>query len=546
MQLFIFAWMMLLSGLSAVQPVVNLPAKMTVSLDSRFEKQPIVGTIKIIRMKSQAVDEGSFTLDGKPLAVSYQGQERPEWAPNGLDEETVTVSVYTFSMPAQPRGLYLLGSIRARVGSNTVSYPAFSYEVAGSKVSEELSLQAKMAERGPVYPGQKVRFEYQISFRRPIKLTREELPLLDMTGFRSRGAPAINNQAFGEYTVQTITQEAIAETVGTFDSGASLIEGYAYVVDSGGAVRQASELFRAKAPSISVTVLPFPPQNRPVSFGGAVGVFHWQTRLLGSSTVTAGEKLSLEVLVTGSGDLETVDAPDLALQLGIKDSFLLPDIPPVGEEKKGTKRFILELRPLSDKVKEIPAIEFSSFDPISNTYVVKKSAPIPITVRPAATKTVGVSQTKPAEQLMQIQGNVLLADSEIERTELDVALAAWAAGGFFVAILLQFFLRRLLKETKDKKGKSRDMLLEAIKNRGSPDSACQQITKALLTALCEVGYTKQQQHHPQQLKDDGIEGEVKKLLVSIDQKRFTGLEAQMEMNEIITEASALYHRLTHQ
>ena len=38
-------------------------------------------------------------------------------------------------------------------------------------------------------------------------------------------------------------------------------------------------------------------------------------------------------------------------------------------------------------------------------------------------------------------------------------------------------------------------------------------------------------------------GEVRRFLESIEQKRFTGLELDTEMKEIIKEASELYYRL---
>lgn len=536
---------------SAIGPAINLPAKVNVSLDSKFENQPLTGTIKIIRLASQKVDTTTFTFKGKPLQVQYVGEERPQWAPATTASESLVVSIYTFSLEPEARGLYVFDKVSVEVGKIRVSSIPFSYEIVGTKISEELALQARLLDRGPIYPGQKVTFEYRIFFRYPIKLTREQLPLLDMEGFRNVGAPEMTDSSSGDYTVQVISQRAIAETVGEVDSGVSLIEGYAYRVDASGNARQISGIFHAEAPAVKVSVFPFPAANRPVSFNGAVGVFHIQARVLGTTSITVGEKIRLELLVTGSGDLETVQMPDLSLQSLFKRSFLFSDLAPLGQVDGGVKRFVVELRPLTDTIREIPSIEFSSFDPISKTYVVKQSAPIAITVTAALSKK-GVEKEKELQKSyheaqglapIEIQRNVALGETEIEERDLDTIILVWAVVVAIGLLAIQVLLRTLLKEAKAKEGKSRDLLLEAIKSRTSPDAACRQITQALLLSLYEMGYTKEVMHHPQQLRDNGLEGEIKKLLVSIDQKRFTGLEAQMEINEIIHEATTLYHRL---
>lgn len=523
---------------------LNLPAKVSVSLETRFENQPIVVKIQIIRLAYQKVDTSSFALNGKPLQVTYVGEEKPQGAPSTKDADALVVSVYSATLTPQSRGLYVLPVISVKVGDTTVSSSSISYEIVGSKVSDELSLTARMIEPGPVFPGQKVTFEYQISFRKPIQLTKEELPLLNLEGFRNIGAPVITNGTDGANSVQIIRQKAISETVGVFHSGPSIIEGYVYYLDAEQNPRQISEIYHAEAPDVAVTVLAFPAPGQPSSFNGAIGVFLWQARVIGPTTVSVGEKISLELFVSGSGDLESVQVPDLSIQGPFKNMFVFGDLAPLGQVKEGTKRFVIELRPISDKVKEVPSIECASFDPISKTYVVKKTAPIPITVRPGSKReefpVVDVNASTPIE----IQKNVILDDSELETKDLESILLVYAAFAIAFALGLQLILRRLFIEGQEKKDKSRELFLEAIKKRSEPDAACRLLTKALLLVLFEQGITKELISHPEQLKNEGLEAEVRKLLVSINQKRFTGIQAQEEMNECINEATQIYHRLT--
>ena len=302
-------------------------------------------------------------------------------------------------------------------------------------------------------------------------------------------------------------------------------------------------LLRAEAPAIAVQVSPFPTNGRPVSFNGAIGVFRWQVQLIGSSSVALGEKVKLQVFVSGQGDINTVQLPDLSLQSGFKDRFVLGDIPSLGEVKDGTKSFILELRPIQKDIREIPAIEFSSFDSSTGTYVVTKSTPIPISILAGSGKSVVAKPASPAIGPIEIQGNVLLKDDELKARHLDALLLVYTALVLLACFGIECLLAHLMKESKEKVLASRDLFLKAIKAKNNPDESARLIRQALLLALFEVGYTKTVVALPDELTSEGVQGEIKALLSSLEKKRFMGLETQVEMNEIISEATQLYTRI---
>ncbi len=513
--------------------------KIVVEIPTGSENQPIQAQVSVTHAPSQAVDEASFAIEGQLFGVKKVGD-------SPTDKGALVVSTYNFSLPGKARGLYLFPAVRVKVGEAFISSSPVSFEVQGGMSSDELQLRARVVEKGPFYPGQKVTFQYLISFRNPIQLTKETLPLLEFPGFRTVGAPKIEDMAQDSSTVQVISQKGVALEPGVFNSGVSAIEGYIYGVDSSGNKVVSQTLLQASAPSVEVTVEPFPKVGMPVSFNGAIGDFYWNVKAVGSTNVGVGEKITVQVTVSGSGDYDTLSFPDLSLQNGFKDVFRLSDLSPVGEMKDGQKRFTVNLRPIVSDVKMIPSIEFSSFDPLSKTYIVKRSDPIAITVRPG--KSGNVSQPNlqgmpPPVWPIEIEGNIPLTVNDIRTKSLQDILLVYTAILLAAALAAQAMFKRFWLASQAKGEQSRDIILEAIKQKNNPDACCRLLRKALLLGLYEAGITKELASEPEELGGEGLEGEIKKLLLSIEQKRFMGLETQLEIREIINEASQLYYRM---
>ena len=211
------------------EAAVNLPAKVTVQIHQAYANQPIQGTISIIRVSKQKVDETSFTLDNAKLNVVHANDE---WPQGKGGNDVLVVSTYTFSLPPKGQGLYYLSPIFVRVGDITASSTSISYQVISPVQSADFGLQARLVTKEPIYPGQPVVFEYRIFYRDPIQLTKEELPLLSLDGFRTVGAPVVTSEANGDASgnasgnasVQVITQKAIALRQGSFSQALQLLK----------------------------------------------------------------------------------------------------------------------------------------------------------------------------------------------------------------------------------------------------------------------------------------------------------------------------------
>ncbi len=559
-------------SLAPTDIAVDVPAKVSVSVDpgSAIEEQPIKANISIIRELKQKVEPESFTLDDKPIKLQFVSDEYPpEQAlfPKN-DPDSIVTSKYNFTIPSKKRGLYVLGVVSGVVGGITVQSVATTFEVIGGVKTNDLLLEGYVKEKGPIYPGQKLTFEYRITFADPIELTREDLPLLDFEGFRGIGAPKIDTFLQGAKTIQTISQTVEALSDGLFHVPESLIEGYIYSEDIYGNKVRSSLLLQATSPAIDVQIKAFPEKDKPSSFTGALGQFYWQTRLLSPHSVEVGEKIQLEVTVTGRGDFDTVSLPNFNKLSSFMHAFQLSDVPSQGKVIENTKVFVVDLIPLSSKIKEIPQIEFSSFDPVLDRYFMVQIPPIPIIIRQglqkdSASKTVESvqenklqSQTQTREQiqgqnsaegisLIEIEGNVSLSQKTIVRQLFDPLILILLGTCLAVLFLLQLVIVRFIKEKKlrPKEELSREIFLAALKNKNSPSSCFAQIRRAFLLRLYEVGATAQLAENPQLLSTEGLQGDIRKFLLSIEEKRFSGLGADMEAKEVIEEATSLYYRL---
>lgn len=85
--------------------------------------EPIEVSVLVTHEKSSKVDEGSFTMDGKRLQVSFAKEIK--MSPNS----NLVISVYKFKIPPKKSGSYTIPSISVDVGGETLTSYEGSYEV---------------------------------------------------------------------------------------------------------------------------------------------------------------------------------------------------------------------------------------------------------------------------------------------------------------------------------------------------------------------------------------------------------------------------------
>lgn len=127
------------------------------------------------------------------------------------------------------------------------------------------------------------------------------------------------------------------------------------------------------AEEIPVTILPFPSEGRPSDFQGAVGDFSMDVYTK-PAKVKVGDPVVVRMIIGGDGNLDTVSAPNIVVGDDIKT------YEPQVTKEDGKKIYEQILIPKSDKVKQIPEIRFSFFNPKTGKYKTISKGPFSLNV----------------------------------------------------------------------------------------------------------------------------------------------------------------------
>lgn len=424
---------------------------------------PIPVTITITHKKAEKVSLTSFEMNGKPLEVSFVKD-----VPMSSSDDTL-LSIYQFSLPAQEKGLYILPSIKAKIGDQTYTTETSTYEIKNSEKENHTNARSSKHEqnqpifkleafvKGPttLYLKERTKLVYRITYNRSVDLSRSVLPMVHPEHFQKIGDVQIVDYQAGELTIQELTQEVEAKEIGIFELGPSIIEGYAYSIEKGQKVFDQT-LLKAEAPAITLEVKQFPHAVQPLSFTGALGKIQLQAKLLTHSTVYVGDIIQLQVSIEGVNNLEELTFPLIECQPGFSGFFQISDLPPVAEIKEKTKIFLVELRPLTSLINQIPSIEVSSFDATSNQYIIEKTPPIQIDIKTYPEKMQSEVPLIPVLMEIPIYGKWAIpppVELELKNVPLPSLLAhtkkqvpiLWVMALGIVLLLLQKYWQNRLK-----------------------------------------------------------------------------------------------------
>lgn len=361
----------------ANEPIIET----SLGIESHHEQMPIKVTITITHEEAQEIEPKTFQLDKKPLEASLVQNTSMGGSQN------IIVSVYEFELPGQPEGLYILSPVSVEIGGKRYHSSTSSYQVSKGidktiDVAGPLIFRLESFFDGPavLYPGQRTKFIYRISFNRSIDLTESKFPLLNLSHFKKVGdVQVVDQQEKNNLTIQQLTQEMEAAEPGEFTVEPGSIEGYAYQIEKGKKI-YTSDLLRSETPSVVVKVEPFPLNGQPSSFAGAIGKVEVVSELISPSKIPAGDNFILKITVKGVQNLSDLRLPLLSCQPGFSGFFQMNDLPPIGDVEGKSKSFLIKLRPIVSLIDVIPSFEIASFDPMTSEYVRTHTNAIPIAV----------------------------------------------------------------------------------------------------------------------------------------------------------------------
>ncbi len=164
---------------------------------------------------------------------------------------------------------------------------------------------------------------------------------------------------------------------------------------------------------VKITVLPLPKNDVSRTFKGAVGKFSMDVAL-SKNDVKTNEPLSLKATITGSGNIQVLEAPGLEVPNDFEkyDPKVTDNVDRSGPVIHGSKTFEWLLVPRYPGSKHIPPLEFSYFDPSQRKYVTLRSAPLAITVEKGSAEPPQIAGTISKEDVKLLNQDIRFIKTE--------------------------------------------------------------------------------------------------------------------------------------
>ena len=138
---------------------------------------------------------------------------------------------------------------------------------------------------------------------------------------------------------------------------------------------------------ITLNILPLPEEGRPESFSGAIGKFS-ATQSLSAEEMNAGDPLTLTLEISGQGNFERIQAPQIEVGQSWKTYTPKAEFSPRDSLNfRGSKTFEYVLIPQHEDIEHTPEIHFSYFDPELESYAEMALPAATVTVNPAPVGT---------------------------------------------------------------------------------------------------------------------------------------------------------------
>jgi hypothetical protein len=229
-------------------------------------------------------------------------------------------------------------------------------------------------DRSSVFVGEQVRVTYRLFSRNRVG----GVAMKDAPAFTGFWAAEVNDTSGLEWLPTTRAGQPCSVAVvrqvtlfpvqsGDLDVGRMTLAGIVAV--GSGLFKGMPAPFTVSSVQQRVTVQPPPDSGKPADFGGGVGEFALVAKLNGDQT-RSGEPMTLEVRVSGTGNIGTIGEPRVRVADGVK--LLAPaveqQVSREGGRVGGTRTFSYSIIPRADGLNIVPATSMSFFDPEGDTY----------------------------------------------------------------------------------------------------------------------------------------------------------------------------------
>jgi hypothetical protein len=403
------------------QPIITAPRPASTNqpdpLAAFMISQPPIDTTSPISVTAE-FDPGTIALGQSAiyrvvLNVMQQSIEWPDTIPTpanctfhrgasgqflqNLGGTIVPQTTFLYHLQPTTPGTFMVPAYTVRARGGEVRIPAAMLTVVaadspGMATPARIHLSAAASE---YFVGQNV--EMQIALPGEPNGTVQTLTQVEVVG-----EDLIVDRNFRAQRVETQIENGVARPVFIYEALATplrpgrtpvIAQGFtvgnpfpAQIVVSGTAVLTTSQARYTLVDSepLMLNILPLPREPQLPGFTGAIGTFAVDPPTLSTNQVTAGDLITLSVVLRGSGNLERVLPPRLEEQPQWqvfpprKDNTLSAII-----RQRGFITFEYTLIPLDARITATPSIPFCYFDPASRRYVDLSVPAMPIRVDPS-------------------------------------------------------------------------------------------------------------------------------------------------------------------
>ncbi|MEO8230798.1 MAG: BatD family protein [Ignavibacteriota bacterium] len=388
--------------------------------------QSFVATVDNNKVAENDRFELRFTFEGKNLnslqkfnppslkefrVLSGPNQSTSMQIINGVSSSSLTLS---YILLPNITGAYTIGSASIQYEDKTFSTDPIkitvvkgsqkpkdesSSQVSNKEIAKNLFIHATI-DKNKVYLGEQVTITYKLYTRLNIAAQMSVDKLPQYQGFWTEELETARNITFGrevidgqQYSVGLLKRAALFPN----QTGKLEVTPFELTIpiqvqkkknpnnvwdDFFGDPFGRSEVveYQAKSNTLRLDVIPLPENNKPASFRGAVGKYDFDATIDKQKTKT-NEPITLKFNISGSGNIKLLELPPFELPNGFEkyDPKIDEQINRSGKIN-GTKKAEYLLIPRIAGSREIPAIEFSYFDPENKSYHTIKSKSFNVTI----------------------------------------------------------------------------------------------------------------------------------------------------------------------
>ena len=190
--------------------------------------------------------------------------------------------------------------------------------------------------------------------------------------------------------------------------------------------------YAAKSNTLKLDVIPLPENNKPASFRGAVGKFDFSASLDRSKTKT-NEPITLKFDISGTGNINLLELPSFELPNGFEkyDPKVDEQINRSGKIS-GSKKAEYLLIPRVAGKREIPAVEFSYFDPEKKSYRTISSKAFDVTIEQGQ---IGPSDLASKQNVEQLESDIRFIKTSFDDVNKKSEILLYKPGLWIASII---------------------------------------------------------------------------------------------------------------